>query len=317
MATFPLSATSPSVSSARSSSGIAYHRLRVSLVVLALAGLIAYLALHGWSYYRLSLEERPLNPLHAQLRSSGTIGVKLGMLGVGMFGVLFLYPLRKRWPWLSRIGSTRRWLDFHVVMGIAAPIVISFHASFKFQGLAGLAYWIMIAVALSGFVGRYVYAQIPRNIHSSKLTAGELEKQTAMLAEDLAAQHTFDPAEIAPLLQVPSAAEVRKLGLLHMFWMMGMKDLARPFRIARLRRRFLHGPETVATLGGIFASRNREVELIVANLRRQSWLLTKTAFLDRTERVFHLWHVVHRPFSLSFIALVIIHISVILFLGYY
>ena len=153
--------------------------------------------------------------------------------------------------------------------------------------------------------------------NSSKLTAGELEKQTAMLAEDLAAQHTFDPAEIAPLLQVPSAAEVRKLGLLRMFWLMAMKDLARPFRIARLRRRFLHGPETITTLGGLFASRHKEVELIVANLRRQSWLLTKTAFLDRTERVFHLWHVVHRPFSLSFIALVVIHISVILFLGYY
>lgn len=315
MATLPLSATS-SVSRARGS-GIAYHRLRVSLVVAAAAALILYLALHGWSYYRLGLEDRPLHPLHSELRSSGTIGVKLGTLGVGMFGVLFLYPLRKRWPWLARIGSTRRWLDFHVVMGITAPIVISFHASFKFQGLAGLAYWIMIAVALSGFVGRYVYAQIPRNLNSSKLTAGELEKQTALLAENLAAQHTFDAAEIAPLLQVPSAAEVRKLGLLPMFWTMAKKDLARPFRIARLRRRFLRGPETVATLGGLFASRHKDVELIVANVRRQSWLLTKTAFLDRTERVFHLWHVVHRPFSLSFIALVIVHVSVILFLGYY
>lgn len=316
MATLPLSATS-SVSRARGGNGLVYHRLRVSMVVLAAAALIIYLALHGWSYYRLSLEERPLSPLHSQLRSSGNIGVKLGMLGVGMFGALFLYPLRKRWPWLARIGSTRRWLDFHVVMGITAPMVISFHASFKFQGLAGLAYWIMIAVALSGFVGRYVYAQIPRNIHSSKLTSKELEKQTVALAEDLAAQHTFDAAEIAPLLQVPSAAEVRKLGLLHMFWMMGMKDLVRPFRIARLRRRVLRGAETMTTLGGLFASRHKDVELIVANVRRQSWLLTKTAFLDRTERVFHLWHVVHRPFSLSFIALVMIHVSVILFLGYY
>lgn len=316
MATLPLSATSSS-SPRRAAGGLFHHRVRVGFVALLAAGLIAYLALHGWSYYRMSLEERPLSPLHSQLRSSGTIGVKLGMLGVGMFGVLFLYPLRKRWPWLSRIGSTRRWLDFHVLMGITAPIIISFHASFKFQGLAGLAYWIMLAVALSGFVGRYVYAQIPRSLHSAKMTAGELERQTGALAESLANQHMFDAPEIAPLLEVPGAAEVRKLGLLHLLWAMGVKDLARPFRIARLRRRFLRGIEFLTTLGGLFASRHQDVEAIVSNVRRQSWLLTKMAFLDRTERIFHLWHVVHRPFSLSFIALVIIHVSVILILGYY
>jgi len=316
MATIPISAASSS-SPVKVDVSAWIHRARVTFVVALAAGLIAYLAVHGWSYYRLSLEQRPLSPLHNQLRSSGAIGVKLGMLGVAMFGVLFLYPLRKRWTWLSRIGSTRRWLDFHVIMGIFAPMVITFHASFKFQGLAGLAYWIMIAVALSGFIGRYVYAQIPRSLNSAKLTAGELERQTGALAESLATQHTFDPAEIAPLLEVPSAAEVRKLGLLHLLWMMGVKDTVRPFRIARLRRRFLHGPEVVTTLGGLFASRHAEVESIVANLRQQSWLLTKMAFLDRTERVFHLWHVVHRPFSLSFVALVIVHVSVILILGYY
>jgi hypothetical protein len=293
------------------------HRVRVTFVALLLASLIVALAAHGWPYYRLGLEDRPFSPLHSQLRSSGSIGVKLGMLGVAMFGVLFLYPLRKRWPWLSRIGSTRRWLDFHVVMGIMAPIVITFHAAFKFQGLAGLAYWIMVAVALSGFVGRYVYAQIPRSLNSAKLTAGELEAQASALALSLATQHAFDGNRLGPLLRVPSAAEVKKLTLIHMLWVMAVKDLARPFRIAALRRQFLRGPEIVTTLGGLRASRHRDVESIVANIREQSWLLTKMAFLDRTERIFHLWHVIHRPFSMSFVALVIIHVSVILVLGYY
>jgi len=307
--------TSPAALTRRSA-GIS-HRVRVTVVVLLTSTLIVSLAFHGWTYYRMSLEERPLSPLHSQLRSSGTIGVKLGMLGAGMFGVLFLYPLRKRWAWLGRIGSTRRWLDFHVVMGITAPIIITFHASFKFQGLAGLAYWIMISVALSGFVGRYVYGQIPRSINAAKLSAEELAAQIEALAASLATQHTFDPAELDPLLRVPNSLEVRELGLLHMLWVMALKDLSRPFRIARLRQRFLTGGEMLVTVGGLFASRHREVETIVANVRRQSWLLTKMAFLDRTERLFHLWHVVHRPFSLSFIALVIIHVSVIMFLGYY
>ena len=97
------------------------HRILLGLGVLAAASLVVYMAVYGVSYYRLSLEERPLSPLHAQLRSSGTIGLKLGILSLGMFCILFLYPLRKRWKWLARIGKTRNWLDVHVVMGTAAP----------------------------------------------------------------------------------------------------------------------------------------------------------------------------------------------------
>jgi hypothetical protein len=41
------------------------------------------------------------------------------------------------------------------------------------------------------------------------------------------------------------------------------------------------------------------------------------AFLERVQQVFHLWHVVHRPFSYSFVALVAIHITVVLLLGYF
>ena len=78
------------------------------------------------------------------------------MLGIALYAVLFLYPIRKRWRWLGSIGKTRHWLDFHVLVGITAPILITFHASFKLRGLAGMAYWIMMAVALSGFIGRYM-----------------------------------------------------------------------------------------------------------------------------------------------------------------
>lgn len=313
MATLTLSATN----SARANPVINRHRVRVTIVATAIFGLIAWLAFHGWQYYRLTLDERPLSPLHSELRSSGYIGVRLGMLGVGMFCILFLYPLRKRWPWLARIGSTRHWLDFHVLMGITAPIIISFHSSFKFQGLAGLAYWIMVTVALSGFVGRYVYAQIPRSLHAHKLNAAELDEQTAKLAADLASQHMLEPSQFLPLLTVPTAAEVRRMGWIELLVLMAVKDVVRPFRIARLRAPFVHGAERLATLGGMLPTHNRELESIVANIRRQSWLLTKIAFLDRTERIFHLWHVIHRPFSLSFIALVLIHISVIVKLGYY
>jgi hypothetical protein len=291
------------------------HRIVMWAAINSFMALIAFLILNGASYYMLSPEERPYSPLHASLRSSGTVGLKLGILGLAMFGVLFLYPLRKRWKWLARIGATRRWLNLHVLFGITTPLVITFHTAFKWHGLAGLAYWTMIAVALSGFVGRYVYAKIPRSINSVQLEVGELEAQVEALGSRLREQNLFSFDDLAPLLNVPSAKEIRNMNGLRALVIMLRIDLARPFLVTKLRRRTLHGSHRITTLGGWLGSHNQDVEAIVATIRRQARLRTAIGFLDRTQRIFHLWHVVHRPFSISFVVLILIHIVVVLSVG--
>ncbi len=295
--------------------GEVLHRVVMWTAIGGFAALIGFLILNGASYYVLSPEERPYSPLHEQLRSSGTIGLKLGIIGLAMFGVLFLYPLRKRWKWLSRIGATRRWLNLHVLFGITTPLVITFHTAFKWHGLAGLAYWTMIAVALSGFVGRYVYAKIPRSLNSVQLEAGELESQIEALGARLREQHLFSTHDLAPLLNGPSVKEIRKMNLVRALFLMLRIDLQRPFLVSRLRRRALRGSQQITTLGGWLGSHNHDVEVIVTTIRRQARLRTAVAFLDRTQRLFHLWHVIHRPFSISFVVLILVHIGVVLSIG--
>lgn len=293
------------------------HKLRVALAMTAAVSFVTWLAVYGFAYYRLDLAQRVESPLHPVLRPSGSIGLKLGMLGALLFGVLFLYPLRKRWRWLASIGKTKHWLDFHSIVGITAPVVITFHASFKFAGLAGLAYWIMIAVALSGFIGRYLYTMIPRSLHATELTIGELDSQTAQLSERLASQAVFRPGELVRLMEVPAAAAVRRMSVFTVLWTILRLDLRRPFLVSRLRRRVLGSGERVLTLGGFLSSRHRELESAIANARQQARLRAKIAFLDRVRQMFHLWHVVHRPFSLSFALLVLVHLGVVLMLGYF
>ena len=293
------------------------HRIRLALAILAAGSLIIALAVWGFDYYRLDLSGRAESPLHPLLRPSGTVGLRLGILGVGLYSVLFLYPIRKRWKWLASIGKTRHWLDFHVLVGITAPILITFHASFKLAGLAGMAYWIMIAVALSGFIGRYMYAQIPRSLNADQIAVGELEKQAADLTAELERQNLFGPEDVAPLLNIPIPDAIRRMPLLKVLLTILRLDCARPFLVSKLRRRVLRGPELFTTLGGFRKSGQRELETVISGVRRQSWLRAKMAFLERTHQVFHLWHVVHRPFSYSFAALVIVHIAVVLMLGYY
>ena len=105
------------------------------------------------------------------------------------------------------------------------------------------------------------------------------------------------------------------MSIVRALWTMLRIDLARPFRVSRLRRRALKGSQFLTTLGGFLPSHDCDVEAIVANLRRQARLTTAMAFLDRTERVFHMWHIVHRPFSISFVVLIAVHVGVALSVG--
>src|ERR1700747_3306843 len=99
------------------------HRSRVAAGYFLFATLIVALSVYGFDYYTLGSTDRPFSPKHIALRPSGVIGIKLGWLGVIMFLIIFLYPLRKAWPWLMKKGSSRHWLASFLNPGISARLV--------------------------------------------------------------------------------------------------------------------------------------------------------------------------------------------------
>lgn len=297
-------------------SGNTGHKIRLVAGYLLTFGVIVSLAIYGTSYYTLDSAQRPFSAKHALLKPSGLIGIKLGMLGVGMFFLIFLYPLRKRWKWLALQGNTKHWMDFHVMLGIAAPFIIALHASFKFQGFAGIAFWIMTAVALSGAVGRYLYAQVPRHVTAAEVSLSESRDLQETCTTELSSQYLLRKSELQRLFRVPSAEEVARMPMLVSLGRMMWLDVTRPFCVAQLRRRTLTTAQSILSLGGLFRTSNEELEKAVDIARMQAYLAKRLAFLSRAERVFHLWHVVHRPFSYSFVLLALVHIAVVWMLGY-
>jgi hypothetical protein len=293
-----------------------HDSLLVSGYVVAIA-MIASLAIYGFNYYTLGFADRPFSPKHALLKPSGAIGLNLGFLGFGMFLIIFLYPLRKRWKWLSQQGLSRHWLDFHVLLGLAAPFVIAFHASFKFGGFAGMAFWIMLAVSLSGIIGRYLYAQIPRSLNAAEFSLKELQDVQARLAHQLQEQKLLPQADLQSLLRLPSPERVRQLPIVVALVYMVVLDLARAFRIAKLRRRTLRFSEQLHTLGGFLPARHADLEKAISHAREEAALAKRVLFLSRSQQVFHLWHVVHKPFSYSFALLAVIHIVTVIMMGYF
>ena len=293
------------------------HNLRLLVGYVIAIALVAGILIYGADYYWAGAADRPFLAKHTLLRPSGRIGVKLGILGFGMFVVIFLYPLRKYWTWLGRQGLSRHWLDFHVLLGVTAPFIIALHASFKFHGFAGIAFWIMVAVSLSGVIGRYLYGQIPRRVNAAELSRKELQELQKRLAQETASQKFLRAADLRSALRLPSQETVDRLpaaaALVYMFAL----DLARPLRIAGLRYGALRGAEHITTLGGLLPSRHRELDRAIAAAREEASLSKRILFLSRTQQVFHLWHVVHKPFSYSFAVLALIHIGVVLAMGYF
>jgi hypothetical protein len=307
----------PAALAAAASNPEAGHKLRLLLGYIIAIALIVGIAAYGFDYYTAGANDRPFMAKHALLKPSGRIGIKLGMLGVAMFLVIFLYPLRKRWTWLGRLGISRHWLDFHVLLGLSAPFVIALHSSFKFHGFAGIAFWIMLAVSLSGVVGRYLYAQIPRRVNAAEFSRKELQELQDKMAQQLAEQKLLKATDVRSALRLPSQETVQRLPAPAAMVYMFLLDVLRPFRIARLRNGALHGYERFTTLAGLLPTRHRELERAIAVARQEAALSMRILFLSRTQQVFHLWHVVHRPFSYTFAVLVLLHIGVVLMMGFF
>jgi hypothetical protein len=292
------------------------HRKRLVAGWILSTALVAAFSIYGFDYYILGPAERPFSPKHALLRPSGAIGANLGVFGVLLFFLIYLYPLRKKWDWLGKQGNSRHWLDFHVILGTVAPLVIALHSSFKFGGIAGMAFWIMTAVTLSGFIGRYLYAQIPRSLNAAELSMQEIQEMEAKLRNDAEQKHFDIGAGLSDLLALPSAAQVARTSIVTALCWMIWLDLQRPFQVSRLRLRAGGLGSWLTSLFGILPTRSPQLELAIQMARRQASLSKRVLFLSRTNQVFSLWHVVHRPFSYSFAVLATIHILVVLALGF-
>lgn len=300
----------------RKSKPITLHSVAVASLACGLLAIFLYFLAVGLRYYVLPLDDRPFHPLHRLLRPAGRVGIGFGVFSTVLLAAIYVYPLRKRWEWLRKIGTTRHWLDFHIVMGLAAPLLVSLHSAFKFRGLAGMAYWIMLAVVASGIVGRYLYAQIPRSRKDAELSLAELQRMNTQFGLDLRSQHLIAPDVWLPLVTPIRREDALKMPLGKAWGRMLVLDLARPFRMAALRRQALSPWECVATLGGLLASSHPDLERVVDLARRQSWLTAKICFLDRAGQIFKMWHVVHRPFSYALLLLLAIHIGMALWMGF-
>jgi hypothetical protein len=151
------------------------HRIYIGLMITVTLLTLGLLIYSGYTYYNTGMEERFYHPGHLTLKPSGLWGHAFGILGsFFMLSGVLLYIARKRMRSLSRLGKVKHWLEFHIFLCTLGPILVLFHTSFKFGGVVSISFWSMVAVFLSGIIGRFIYIRIPRTIEGRELSLSEV-----------------------------------------------------------------------------------------------------------------------------------------------
>jgi hypothetical protein len=280
------------------------HKIFLSLLVAIV--FIAFIAIlyKGISYYRIGLEERFYHPDHNMLKPSGILGHGMGIIGslLMIIGVT-TYMARKRYRFLSRMGLLKHWLETHIFLCTLGPILVLFHTAFKFGGLVAISFWSMVAVFLSGVIGRFIYIQIPRSIEGRVLSLNEVREMKGDVAGIVKNSYNMDDESY----KIIADSIKKKIELYHRN------------ALVRFIKKYLDDRKSIRSVKKVIgknklpkAEQNKILDLVKEDIN----LNRKIERLDMMQNLFKYWHVAHLPFALVMLIIMVIHVAVTIVFGY-
>jgi hypothetical protein len=198
--------------------------LTLSLALIVVATTVL-LAARGWSFYWLSIQDRPEHPEFRTLRPSGMLGNGYGWIAALLIVLNLSYLVRRRVGG-TRLGSMAVWLDVHVFTGLLIASLVSFHSAFQLRTPIATTSTISLGVVvITGVLGRFLHFLAPANTRE-RLTAAidSFEAEFPGMREDLVAAMAKRPGPAVPananlisaIAAIPawhSAAKRRKVAL--------------------------------------------------------------------------------------------------------
>jgi len=272
------------------------HRIYLATMTAIVLGVSAYLAYSGYAYYQTPIEERFYQVDHAMLKPSGPFGHGYGIVGtlmmiIGVFG----YQARKYMRSLARIGVLKHWLEFHIFLCTLGPILVLFHTSFKFGGLVSISFWSMVAVVASGVAGRFIYLQIPRTIQGRELGLHEIHEMKGQITEQI--QQEIGEELMQQIIHTGEEGRTEKTYI--------QQVLADWRRKSQLRARL-----KTAQIQG------KKLRVIMKLVSQEMTMQRRIIGLQYMQKLFKYWHVIHLPFAIIMLVIMLIHVAVTLIFGY-
>ncbi len=284
------------------------NRLAHDVYVFTLSAIVVtvffLLTIFGIEYYSTGIAERHFHPQYDILKPTGTIGHGIGIAGsafliIGVFG----YMARKRFRRFSQIGKLKYWLEFHIFLCVLGPVLILYHTTFRIGGIVAVSFWSMVAVVVSGVIGRFIYLQIPRTIQGRELSMSDLNSIETDLYSELKNKYNIDYGIILKLNDKLSARTPNE----------GANFLVRIVKRFRFERQLIKEIKSELKMKKLSGRNFRKVvKLFKSKIklnRRINWLSSMQNYL-------RYWHVAHLPFALIMLVIMLIHITVAILFGY-
>ncbi len=292
-------------------------RGRYAPLFMWVLGLLTFLIFTGEALLRLyppamsyQFSQFKANPEYADLpevailelvtyRGGPGLSVWAALIGVGLMIVAAVYPIFRRIKLFRWMASNTMWFDFHLMAGTVGPMFIALHSAFKGPQFtfASVGFWSMVIVALSGFIGRYLYTQVPELSSGHELE--ELDHERTF--QHHRGQHPVAMAEIDRELadhQRKADRVAHGSGLIATLAWLLVEDLRRPVRRLRRRSRLRRLGVTGRPRRDLIRRAGRMIKI-----QRSGVIAPKAALL------LHSWKKVHVPFTILLAIVGTLHIS--------
>jgi hypothetical protein len=160
----------------------------------------------------------------------------------------------------------------------------------------------MVAVFLSGIIGRFIYLQIPRTIEGRALSLSEVKDMKSDVGEILSASHNLD--EESQKIIIDSTKK--------------KVDVLQQNMFSRTLRKFKDDKNTLRNIKSILTKNkvpHEQYRQILGLVKNEISLNRKIDRLQVMQNLFKYWHVAHLPFALVMLVIMIVHIIVTVAMG--
>jgi thioredoxin reductase len=276
----------------------------MGLGLLLSVGALLWALWHA-DYYLLPLEARPVAGKHVLLRPGSGLGLAFGCTALGFVALNFLY-LARRAGWRGlRWGSLRTWMTSHVASGILALLLATLHGAMDPRDtVGGHALLALALLFVTGAIGRYFYAWVPRAANGRELELSEIRLELERIASE------WDDGQRAFAERARAAVEEE---IQRVQWKASfLGRVAALIGGQRARRRLLARLRQEGAAQGIARERLDPMLALAREAHRKS---TAAAHFEDLRTLVSSWRYLHRWIAALMVLLVALHVAYALLYG--
>ncbi|MCP3914045.1 MAG: NAD(P)-binding domain-containing protein [bacterium] len=276
----------------------------LSFAFLFSVGALAWTLLNR-DYYAADALGRAAHALHETLRPSRGIGLGLGIGATALIATNLAYLVRRSPRLRFELGALTAWMTVHVATGVLALVLALLHAGLAPRHtVGGHALAALGILIVTGAIGRYFYAFVPRAANGRELALDEVKSSLATLSGEWERSHREFGARVRDELQALidhgrwHGSTLRRLGAL----VFGQRRLART--LTELRE--------VGEREGVA---REHVQAVLTLARRAHRASLMAAHYEDLRGLMGSWRYLHRWIALAMVLLVVAHIVTALRFG--